>query len=445
MSALSTAPATIVKVLESINSQSVSGFFSSFTDDAILTDEGKDYTGKTEIEKWFLDSLAGHNASIEVKKVTDLSTNVVVHVLMDGDFEADFGLVDPFDLYFSFFLANNAVKSLSITDWDSANPTMNAVWISKGLPEDPVGSIHISKRPQVEAPEGWIKVKMEAAGLNFHDVFTLRGAEMTGLTFPRIIGCEGAGTLEDGSKVLLFPAMGDPDWKGDETLDPARNVFSEAIDGTLAEYVIAPARNVLPRPDALDVISASVLGVAWLTAYRMLFTKSGLKAGQIMLVQGASGGVATALIQLGSAAGMRVWSVGRTEKKRALGLRLGAERVFAPGEELPEKADSVFDTSGAATFAHSVDSCKVGGTIVTCGGHSGMNVTVDLMLLVVNQISVHGNYLGTLEEFRDLITFVVAKGIKPHVGLVVPLEEARTGFQRMVDGRTDGKIVVTMG
>lgn len=444
MSVLSTPPAPIAKALEAINQKNVSDFLSVFTSDANLIDEGKDHPGKSEIEKWFLHALAGHNASIEVKRITDLSSHVVVHVLMDGDFEADFGLTEPIDLYFSITLKNNTITSLSITDWDSAKPTMNAVWISKGVPENPVSSLHIAKRPQVEAPEGWIKVKMEAVGLNYHDIFTMRGLDMAGLTYPRIIGCEGAGTLEDGTEVLLYPLMGDSDWKGDETIDPSRHVFSEKVDGTLAEYVIAPKRNVIARPKELDRISASVLGVAWLTAYRMLFTKAGLKAGQTMLVQGASGGVTTALIQMGSAAGMRVWCVGRTAEKRELARKLGAEKAFPAGEELPEKVDAAFDTSGAVTWAHTTRSVKNGGTIVTCGGHSGMTVATDLPLIFINQISVHGNYLGTLEEFKNLIAFVVAKGIKPQVGMVMPLDKADIGFRAMVDGKTEGKIVVTI-
>lgn len=444
MSVLSTSPAPIAKLLEAINSKITSDFLSPFASDASLIDEGKSHDGKTEIEKWYTYSITDHNATIEIKKITELSSEHVVHVLMDGNFEADYGLTEPINLYLSFTLSQNSITTLSITDWDSAKPTMNAVTVIKGSAEDPVSALRIGKRPQVETPEGWVKVKIQAVGLNFHDIFAMRGYMDNGLTSPRIIGCEGAGTLEDGSEVLLYPVMGDSNWKGDETMDPARYVFSEEVPGTLAEYVSVPKRNVIARPKELDSISASVLGVAWLTAYRMLFTRSGMKAGQIMLVQGASGGTATALIQLGSAAGMRVWCVGRTAEKRALGLRLGAERAFSAGEELPEKADAVFDLSGQVTFAHSISSVKIGGSVVTCGGHSGMEVTMELMRLVVNQISLHGVYMGTLKEFKDLIAFVVAKGIKPHVGLVVPLKATGLGFQRMVDGKTDGKIVVTV-
>jgi NADPH:quinone reductase-like Zn-dependent oxidoreductase len=264
------------------------------------------------------------------------------------------------------------------------------------------------------------------------------------LAFPLVLGCEGAGILENGTEVLLYPCMGSPDFKGDETLDPKRNVFSELTNGTLAEYVNAPRRNVIIRPKGMGVETAAVLGVAWLTAYRMLVTKSGLKAGQTMLVQGSSGGVTTALIQLGAAAGMRVWCTGRTAAKRELGLKLGAERAFEAGAELPEKVDAVFDASGEVTWEHSMNSVKTGGTIVTCGGHSGRTVPVDISRVFVEQINIRGSYLGNLQEFQDLIAFVVAKSIKPHIGLVVPMEQANVGFQKMLSGETEGKIVVRL-
>jgi NADPH:quinone reductase-like Zn-dependent oxidoreductase len=190
--------------------------------------------------------------------------------------------------------------------------------------------------------------------------------------------------------------------------------------------------------------TAAVLGIGWLTAYRMLFTKSGLRAGQTMLVQGSSGGVTTALIQLGSAAGMRVWCTGRSPAKRELGRHLGAEKAFEASAELPEKVDAVFDTSGEVTWTHTMASVKTGGTIVTCGGHSGRGISIDVTNLFVQQIDIRGSYLGKLEEFRDLISFVSLKDIKPHVGLMIPLEEAAEGLRKMLGGETEGKIVVTV-
>ena len=117
-------------------------------------------------------------------------------------------------------------------------------------------------------------------------------------------------------------------------------MLTERHQGSFAETVVVPRRNAIPRPTGLTAVQGAVMGTAWLTAYRMLFTKSGLQPGQTMLVQGASGGVSTALVQLGRAAGMRVWVTGRSEEKRALAERLGAHATFATGERLPGRVDA---------------------------------------------------------------------------------------------------------
>jgi NADPH:quinone reductase-like Zn-dependent oxidoreductase len=183
------------------------------------------------------------------------------------------------------------------------------------------------------------------------------------------------------------------------------------------------------------------MGTAWLTAYRMLFVKSGLRPGQTMLVQGASGGVSTALVQLGRAAGMRVWVTGRSEEKRALAQRLGAHAVFPPGERLPERVDAVFETVGDATWAHSMRALKPGGTIVVSGATSGPNPGADLQRLFFLQLRVIGSTMGTRAELANLLEFVTNAGIAPEIGLELPLERAEEGFRAMAAGETGGKIV----
>jgi NADPH:quinone reductase-like Zn-dependent oxidoreductase len=207
--------------------------------------------------------------------------------------------------------------------------------------------------------------------------------------------------------------------------------------------VVVPARNAVPKPAGLSAVRAAGMGTAWLTAYRMLFTKSGLRPGQTMLVQGASGGVSTALIQLGRAAGLRVWVTGRGDDKRALAEKLGAHATFASGERLPEKVDGVFETVGEATWSHSLRALKPGGVIVCSGSTSGPNPPADLQRLFFLQLRVIGSTMGTLDELRDLLAFVDTAGIVPEVGLELPLEQAEEGFRAMLDGRTAGKIIFT--
>ena len=127
------------------------------------------------------------------------------------------------------------------------------------------------------------------------------------------------------------------------------HVFSELVPGTMADYVAVPRRNAIPMPEGLSPVNAAVLGTAWLTAYRALFTKSRLKPGETLLVQGASGGMATALIQMGRAAGFKVWATTRSEEGRKIALRLGADAVFSINEELPQRVEAAVDNVGAVS------------------------------------------------------------------------------------------------
>lgn len=285
---------------------------------------------------------------------------------------------------------------------------------------------------------------MNAAAINYHDIFTLQGVKTHPLIYPRILGCEGCGWIEDGSPVILYPVMGHPNYLGPETLDPQRHVFHHITDGILAEYVAAPSQNILPQPADLDPIQETVLGISRLTAYRMLFTKARVCPGQTILVQGSSGGGSTALIQLGAAAGARIWCTGRSPEKRDMAIQLGAERTFSPGETLPYQLDAVFNTSRKATWSYSTGSVKLGGCIVTCGAHSGFHVSLDLFRVSNDQISIHGVYAGTLQEFKDLIQFEITKKIPPMIGIVVPISDAFEAIRAVYEGRASGKAVVTM-
>ncbi|HWO64120.1 MAG TPA: alcohol dehydrogenase catalytic domain-containing protein, partial [Umezawaea sp.] len=229
---------------------------------------------------------------------------------------------------------------------------MFAVYAAEPSPQDPLAALRVGERPEPEVPDGWVRVGVRAASLNMHDLWTLRGVGIKPDRFPMILGCDGAGVLDDGTEVVLHSVIGDPGWSGDETLDPGRTLLTEKHQGTFADYAVVPKRNALAKPAGLSFAEAACMGTAWLTAYRMLFVKSGLRPGQTMLVQGASGGVATALVQLGRAAGFRVWVTGRTEEKRALAESLGAHASFESGARLPERVDGVMETVGEATWSH---------------------------------------------------------------------------------------------
>jgi NADPH:quinone reductase-like Zn-dependent oxidoreductase len=319
---------------------------------------------------------------------------------------------------------------------------MLAAYATAPNADDPLASLEIGERPDPQAPEGWTTVAVRAASLNHHDLFTLRGVGIAADRFPMILGCDAAGTDEaTGEEVVVHAVISTPGWTGDETLDPKRTLLSEVHQGTLAERVTVPRYNVVPKPAELSFAEAACLSTAWLTAYRMLFVKSGLAPGDTVLVQGASGGVATALIALGRAAGYRVWVTGRTEGKRAAALDLGADRAFEPGARLPERVDAVMETVGDATWQHTLRALKPGGRVVVSGATTGPNPPADLARLFFLQLSVVGSTMGTRDELRRLIAFLRTTGLRPVIDTELPLAKARDGFVKMLAGDTAGKIV----
>src|SRR6478735_6513017 len=248
---------------------------------------------------------------------------------------------------------------------------MFSVYAASTHPDNPLDGLVLGDRPDPEPADGWTTIDVKAASLNHHDVWSLRGVGLPEDRLPMILGCDAAGLDEDGNEVVVHAVISDPAWLGDETLDPKRSLLSERYPGTLAERVAVPRRNVVPKPASLSFEEAACLPTAWLTAYRMLFTQGGLKPGDSVLVQGAGGGVATALIALGRAGGLRVFATSRDESKRARALELGAHEVFESGARLPTKVDAVMETVGRATWSHSIRALRPGGKIVISGTTSG--------------------------------------------------------------------------
>jgi NADPH:quinone reductase-like Zn-dependent oxidoreductase len=310
---------------------------------------------------------------------------------------------------------------------------------------DPLSGLVIGQRPDPVARPGWSVVRLRAAGLNHHDVWSLQGVGLAADRLPMVLGCDGAGVDEAGNEVIIHAVVPSEGWVGDETLDPARTLLSELYDGTLAQLVAVPSGNLVPKPAGLSFERAACLSTAWLTAYRMLFVNSGLTPGATVLVQGAGGGVSTALTQLGAAAGYRVWATSRDEGKRARALEIGADQVFAPGARLPERVDAVMETVGAATWSHSINSLKPGGTIVISGATSGdAPAKAELTKIFFKQLRVVGSTMGNRAELERLANFVVNKGITPVIDSTFALADARAGFAKMAAGDLFGKIVITL-
>lgn len=318
---------------------------------------------------------------------------------------------------------------------------MRAVHVVTADPDNPLAALRIGERPEPEPADDWVVVEVEAAALNRHDLWSLAGVGLPASRMPMILGTDAAG-LVDGRPVVVHAVIASAGWTGDETLDPRRTLLSELHQGTMASLVTVPRANLVERPSWLSAEEAACLPTAWLTAYRMLTRDSGLSAGDTVLVQGASGGVASAATALGAALGLRVWVTGTSESKRAAALGRGAAEAFEPGARLPERVDAVIETVGEATWAHSLRSLRPGGTIVCAGATSGFNPPAELNRVFFQQLRVIGSTMGTIAEFGELLGLLERTGVRPVIDRVLPLDDAAEGFRAMAEGTMDGKIVL---
>ncbi|HVT65074.1 MAG TPA: zinc-binding dehydrogenase [Mycobacteriales bacterium] len=321
---------------------------------------------------------------------------------------------------------------------------MLAAYAARLNNDDPLSALEVGDIEAPAVPDGWVTVDVKAAALNHHDIWSLRGVGLPEDKLPMILGCDAAGIGPDGSEVIVHSVIGDGSKTGgDETLDPKRSLLSEVYPGTLAEKVSVPAGNLIAKPADLSWEEAASLPTAWLTAYRMLFTKAQVEAGQTILVQGAGGGVATAAIALAKAAGVTVWATSRSEAKRAKAEELGAAETFEPGARLPGRVDAVIETVGDATFGHSLKSVRPGGRVVVCGSTSGGVTPLELQRTFFLQLEILGSTMGTKAEFESLLAFLAKHGVKPPIDSTFALSDARAAFAKLNDGDVFGKIVLT--
>ncbi|CAN5518851.1 zinc-binding dehydrogenase [soil metagenome] len=320
---------------------------------------------------------------------------------------------------------------------------MLAAYASALNPEAPLDALVVGERPEPVNQPGWTTVQVRAASLNHHDLWTLRGVGISADRLPMILGCDAAGIdTATGAEVIVHSVINDPSWTGDETQDPKRSLLSEKYQGTLAELVTVPSRNVIAKPAELSFAEAACLPTAWLTAYRMLFVNSELRPGQTVLIQGASGGVASACIGLARAAGLRVWATARTEAKQAAALDFGAHQAFASGARLPERVDAVMETVGAATWSHSLESLRPGGRVVISGATSGALPPAELNRIFFLQLQVVGSTMGTSQELADLMKLLAGTGLRPKIDSKLAMADVDEGLAAMELGNLLGKIVI---
>ncbi|WP_062463178.1 zinc-binding dehydrogenase [Demequina soli] len=319
---------------------------------------------------------------------------------------------------------------------------MLAAYAARFSADDPVSALEVGDRPEPEAREHWTTVDVRAASINHHDVWSLKGIGLGEAQLPMILGCDAAGVAPDGTEVVVHGVIG-ADGHGVGPREP-RSLLSERYPGTLAERVAVPTANLIPKPAELTFEEAACLPTAWLTAYRMLFHGAGLTPGQSVLVQGVGGGVASAAIALGAAAGLEVHATSRSEAKREAALRMGAVAAVEPGARLATRVDAVVETVGRATWKHSIASVKNGGTVTIAGHTTGDPEPALLTRVFFHELRIQGVTMGTREDLAALLSFLARTGLRPTIDSTFPLARAHDAVARVVGGDHLGKVVVTV-
>lgn len=337
--------------------------------------------------------------------------------------------------------------------------------------DDPLANLEVVDVPEPKPGPGEVLIAVGAASLNHHDLWTLRGIGSRPLTEPQVLGCDAAGTVVeygDGEAPPGAPALGTevivhsvmtcghcPACRaGDELHCPRVGLLSEPpYPGTFAERLVVPVGNILPLPPGVDITTAACLPTAYLTAYRMLFVRGGLRPGQTVLVHGATGGVASAAILLAVAGGLTVFATSRDEAKRAAAIELGAAAAFATDRESLRQllntskggVDAVLETVGEATWDFSLRSVRPGGTVVVSGATSGPNPPAQLNRIFWRQLTVAGSTMGTRDELARVVQLCATGGLEPLIDSVRPLAAAAEAFAELAGGERRGKLVLRPG
>ncbi|HEU4454992.1 MAG TPA: zinc-binding dehydrogenase [Longimicrobium sp.] len=336
-----------------------------------------------------------------------------------------------------------------------------AIFHETGGPE----VVRIEDVPRPDAGPGEVLVRVKASALNHLDLWVRRGMPIE-TTMPHIGGSDVSGVIAEvgegvdpariGERVVVNPSLfdGTCEWcrAGEESMCVDFRILGEHTNGGFAEYVAAAADRVHRIPDHLSFEDAAALPIAYMTAWRALTSRARLKAGESVLVIGASGGTALAAVQIAVMMGARVFAVTKGADKVERLRALGAGHVYDRAEEDWSKAvfrdtgkrgvDVVVENVGAATWAGSVRALAKGGRLVTYGGTTGPKVEIDLRLLFWKHLEFIGTTMASRTEFAAMLEAVFSGRLRPVVDSVMPLDRAREAHERLEAGGQFGKIVL---
>ncbi len=303
--------------------------------------------------------------------------------------------------------------------------------------------------PSPEPGEGEALVSLLAAALNHRDLWIVKGL-YPGIRYPVILGSDGMGLLE-GREVIINPGM---NWGADERVQSkAFSILGLPANGTLAEYVVVPAKQIYDKPPHLSVEEAAALPLAGLTAYRVLFSRCGLQAGERVLITGVGGGVALMACQMALAAGAEVFvssgSNEKLQKAKALGVAGGVnyrERDWpAQLKAMAGGFDVIIDSAGGEGFAALADLCRPAARIGLYGGTCGVISGLSPQRIFWQQLNILGSTMGSDRDFRLMLDFVNRHRLRPLVDQVFPLSRGTEAFAHLDQGRQFGKVVLKIG
>lgn len=323
--------------------------------------------------------------------------------------------------------------------------------------------VQVGERPRPTPGPGEVLIRLHASTLNQVDLYMRNSGAGITHRLPQIMGLDGAGVIEAsngdsaftaGQRVLVHPgiACGRCEFclRGQDVLCTRMSLLGEHRDGTWAEYLALPARNVFPSPEHLDDLQAAALGVNHLTAWRMVVTQARLQPWETVLIVGIGGGVSLAALQITHALGARTLVTSRHADKLERALALGADVGIDSSREDITKAvmahtggrgvDVVIENVGAAVWSSALKSLVRGGRIVTCGATSGDQPGADLRRLFIRQLQVLGSTLGNLHEMQDLLAFVTRHRLTPVMDRVFDMDDVHAALDRLDSGLQLGKV-----
>ena len=326
---------------------------------------------------------------------------------------------------------------------------MLAAYAARQSADDPLSGLEVGERPDpAAARRAGRRCTLRTAGLNHHDVWSLRGVGLPADRLPMVLGCDGAGVDADGNEVIVHAVVPSDGWRGDETLDPRRTLLSELHDGTLAEQVAVPVGNLVPKPAGLS-LGARRLPVRprGSPPTGCCSPTPGVQPGgdRARPGRGRRGGHGPGPARA-RRPGYRMWVTSPRRGARASGPSSSAPTGrSAAVSGCPSGSTPSWRRSAPRRGRTRSTRCVPGGTIVICGATSGdAPAKAELTKIFFKQLRVVGSTMGTRAELERLARFVAHHGIEPVVDTVLPLADARDGFARMADGEVFGKVVFTV-